>query len=180
MTQDELKEQRKQMLDQMELRLHEMWSSEKDRIFYYHSSDDRIVLSHALFWVMTQPQSLKGSIRKERYFLLLRQYQEEMLDAYLQETDDFPTMLHYCNIIYEMLPIILSGKHNLEKEKDVRKLAATAIVAAGFGGDMPEDLADELLDDMDYFYDKVKCLKIEQMLPKLMKMVEEEMEGMTR
>lgn len=180
MTQDELKEQRKQMLDQMELRLHEMWSSEKDSIFYYHSSNDRIVLSHALFWVMTQPQSLKGSIRKERYFLLLRQYQEEMLDAYLQETDDFPTMLHYCNIIYELLPIILSGKHNLEKEKDVRKLAATAIVAAGFGGDMPEDLADELLDDMDYSYDKVKCLKIEQMLPKLMKMVEEEMEGMTR
>ena len=37
----------------------------------------------------------------------------------------------------------------------------------------------ELLDDMDLDrYDKVKCSKIEQMLPKLMKMVEGEMRSM--
>ena len=36
-----------------------------------------------------------------------------------------------------------------------------------------------MLDNMDFErYDKVKCSKIEQMLPKLMKMVESEMEGM--
>lgn len=173
-------EVRKQMLGQMEQRLHESWSSEEDSLFYYHPSEDCIVLSHALFWVMTQPQSLKGSIRKEKYFLLLRQYQEEMLDAYLQDTEDFPTMLHYCNIIYETLPIILTGVHNLRTEKDARKLAATSIVAAGFGGDMDEELANELLDDMDFLYNKVKCRKIEQMLPQLMKMVEEEMRGMVR
>ena len=40
-------------------------------MFYYHSSEDRIVLSHALFWVMTQPQCLKGKIRKEKFFLFL-------------------------------------------------------------------------------------------------------------
>ena len=176
-TKDEVKEKRKQMLGQMEQKLHDTWASEEDRIFYYHSSEDRVVLSHALFWVMTQPQSLKGSIRKEKYLLLLRQYQEEMLDAYLQDTDDFPTMLHYCNIIYEYLPMLLASTHDLRTEKDARKLAATTIVAAGFGGDMPEDLTNELLDDMDFFYDKVKCRKIEGMLPKLMKMVEEEMKG---
>ena len=37
----------------------------------------------------------------------------------------------------------------------------------------------ELLDDMDFDrYGMVKCSKIEQMLPKLMKMVEGEREGM--
>ena len=37
----------------------------------------------------------------------------------------------------------------------------------------------ELLDDMDFDkYGKVKCPKIEGMLPKLMKTVESEMEGM--
>ena len=37
----------------------------------------------------------------------------------------------------------------------------------------------EMLDDMDLDrYDKVKCSKIEQMLPKLMKMVEGEMKSM--
>ena len=64
------------------------------------------------------------------------------------------------------------------EEKDARKLAAISVVAAGFGGDMDDELCNELLDDMDFFNNKVKCRKIEQMLPKLMKMVEGEMKGM--
>ena len=123
---EELMEVRMQMLAQMEQKLHESWLSEEDSLFYYHPSEDRIVLSHALFWVMTQPQnqSLKGKIGKEKlpavttfsprdslsklssplglpkeFFLLLRQYQEEMLDAYLQDSEDFPAKLHCCNII---------------------------------------------------------------------------------
>ncbi len=74
-----------------------------------------------------------------------------------------------------MLPTILGALH-LRTEKDARKLAAIALVAAGYAGDMDEELANELLDDMDYHFNKVKCRKIEQMLPKLMKMVEGEME----
>ena len=172
---EELMEVRKQMLAQIEQKLHESWSSEEDSLFYYHRSEDRIVLSHALFWVMSQ--SLKGKIRQEKCLLLLRQYQEEMLDAYLQDTEDFPTMLHYCNIIYEYLPMILNGSH-LRGEKGTSKLAAIAVVAAGYGGDMDEELANAILDDMDFDkYGKVKCPKIEQMLPKLMKMVEGEMES---
>lgn len=175
---EELKEIRKQNFAQMEQKLHESWSSEKDSLFYYHRSEDRIVLSHALFWVMSQPQCLKGKIRKEKFFLLLRQYQEEMLDAYLQDTEDFPTMLHYCNILYETLPMILNSSH-LRGEKGTSKLAAISVVAAGYGGDMNDELANALLDDMDFDrYGKVKCPKIEGMLPKLMKMVESEMEGM--
>ena len=93
MSREELMEVRKQMIGQMEQKLHESWSSEEDSLFYYHRSEDRIVLSHALFWVMTQPQCLKGKIRKERLFLLLRQYDEEMLDAFLTEDDYFPELL---------------------------------------------------------------------------------------
>jgi hypothetical protein len=173
---EELMEMRKQAFAQMEQKLHESWSSEEDSLFYYHRSEDRIVLSHALLWVMSQ--NLKGKIRQEKYLLLLRQYQEEMLDAYLQDTEDFPAMLHYCNIIYEYLPMIPTATHDLRTEKDARKLAATTIVAAGFGGDIDEELANALLDDMDFHYNKVKCRKIEQMLPKLMKMVEGEMRSM--
>ena len=87
--------------------------------------------------------------RVEKYLLLLRQYQEEMLDAYLQDTEDFPVMLHYCNIIYEYLPMILNSSH-LRGEKGASKLAAIAVVAAGYGGDMDEELANALLDDMEY------------------------------
>ena len=162
---------------QMEQKLQETYPKEEDRMFYYHSSEDRIVLSHAMFWTMTQLQFFKSKMRKEKFFLLLRQYEEEMLDAFLQEDDYFPELLHYCNILYEMLPIILGASH-LRANKDARKLAAISVVAAGFGGDMDEELANELLDDMDFHFNKVKCRKIEGMLPKLMKMVEGEMKSM--
>ena len=174
MNKEELREKHKHMLAQMEQRLQEIHPKEEDRMFYYHSSKDRIVLSHALFWVMTQPQCLKGKIRKERFFLLLRQYEEEMLDAFLTEDDYFPELLRYCNILFETLPTILMSTA-LRTDKDARKLAAIAVVAAGYGGDMDEELCNELLDDMDFHYNKVKCRKIEGMLPKLMKMVEGEM-----
>ena len=179
MNKEELRETRKQMFAQMEQRLQEMHPKEEDRMFYYHSSEERIVLSHALFWTMTLPQFFKSRLRKEKFFLLLRQYQEEMLDAFLQDDDYFSDLLHYCNILYEMLPTILMSSYYRE-EKDARKLAAISVVAAGFGGDMPEELATILLDDIDYHYNKVKCRQIEGMLPKLMKMVESEMERMKR
>lgn len=177
---NELSEVRKQMFAQMEQKLHESWSSEEDSLFYYHRSEDRIVLSHALFWTMTLPQFFKSKLRKEKFFLLLRQYQEEMLDAFLTEDDYFSGLLRYCNILFETLSTILMSME-LRADKDARKLAAIAVVAAGYGGDMDEELCNELLDDMDFDrYGKVKCPKIEGMLPKLMKMVEGEMRSMRR
>ena len=41
-----------------------------------------------------------------------------------------------------MLPIILGASH-LRAGKDARKLAAIALVAAGYAGDMDEELANE-------------------------------------
>ena len=173
----DLREIRKQKFAEMEERLKELHPKEEDSMFYYHSSEDRIVLSHAMFWTMTQLQFLKGKIRKQKFFLLIRQYQEEMLDAFLQDDDYFSDLLHYCNLMYDMLPTILMSSY-LRTDKDSRKLAAIAVVAAGYAGDMNEELANELLDDIDYHFNKVKCRKIELMMPRLMKMVESEMEGM--
>jgi hypothetical protein len=179
MYKNELREIRKQKFALMEQQLKEIHPKEENRLFYHHSSEDRIVLSHALFWTMTLPQNFKSRLRKEKFFLLLRKYEEEMLDAFLQDDDYFPELLHYCTLMYEIMPTILMSSP-LRSEKDARKLAAIALVAAGYAGDMPEDLANALLDDIDYFNDKVKCRKIEQMMPQLMKMVESEMERMRR
>lgn len=173
MNKEELRETRKQMFAQMEQKLQEMNPTEEDRMFYYHSSEDRIVLSHALFWVLSS--TLKGKIRQEKCLLLLRKYEEEMLDAYLTDDEQFSDLLRYCNILFEYMPIVIIATHDLNKDKDARKLAAIAVVAGGYGGDMPETLANELLDDMDFYRGKVKCQKIEQMMPELMEMVEKEM-----
>jgi len=176
MISEELKKKRKEMFDDMEEKLLKGQKPE-DALFYYHSSEDRIVISHALFWVMTR--SFGGKIAKEKYLLLLRQYEEEMLDAYLTEDPYFSDLLRYCNILYGTLPIILRNLYDLSTNKAACKLSATAIVASGYGGDMPEELCYELLDDMDFHFNKVKCRKIELMLPQLNKMVEEELRSFT-
>ena len=156
----ELRDIRKEMFAEMEQRLNVNRKPE-DSFFYYHSCEDRIVLSHALFWVMTQ--NIRGHIAKEK-----------MLSAYLTESDEFNELLHYCNVMYETLPIILKGVYDLCIDKDARRLAAIAIVAGGYGGDMPEEQCYDLLDDIDFYYNKVKCRKIERMLPALSKMVIEQ------
>ena len=66
MDKNELREIRKQKFAQMEQQLKEIHPKEEDSIFYYHSSEDRIVLSHALFWTMTLPQFFKQSQHTEQ------------------------------------------------------------------------------------------------------------------
>ena len=73
-TRIKLRETRRQMMADLEKSMLKGKSPE-DSIFYYHSSEDRIVLSHALFRVMTK--SLKGKVAKGKNLLLIRQYQEE-------------------------------------------------------------------------------------------------------
>ena len=98
-----------------------------------------------------------------------------MLEAYLIESEYFDELLHYCNIIYETLPYILHGAYDLTTDKNARKLAAITITAAGYGGDMSDEQAYELLDDIDFHFNKVKCNKIERLTPILNQLVVEEM-----
>lgn len=173
------KEDRKPFRKEMISKLEEQWSLDhtpEDDLFFYHSSDDRIVLSHALFWVMTQ--NIKGKIGKEKLLLLLRQYQEEMLEAYLTESEDFKDLLHYCNVLFNGIPVLIQAIHISRTDPSFRRLTAIAIVAGGYGGDMPEDQAYDLLDDIDFYYNKVKCRKIERLLPALSKLVIEEQKSL--
>lgn len=171
MDKKEILEDRKQAFNKLEKQLQENVPAE-DRFFYYHSSEDRIVLSHALFWIMSRPMEKK--LPSIEGFLLLRKYEEEMLVAYLTLSDEFPELLRYCNLTMEVLPHVLQAASTPATSKVIRKLTAIAIVATGYGGDMPDELANELLDDLDFFYNKVRSPLIERMLPYLNKMVEEE------
>ena len=63
---------------------------------------------------------------------------------------------------------IEKAKHNLK--------GASIVVAGGYGGDMPESQFEELLEDMDFYHNRVQCRKIEQLLPTLNKLVEQELQ----
>ena len=70
--------------------------------------------------------------------------------------------------------MLLRSTYDFHIHLDAHKLAAITIVAGGYGGDMPEDQAYDLLDDIDFYYNKVKCRKIEKLLPVLNKLVIED------
>lgn len=146
----------------------------EDSIFNYHPTQDHIILSHTLFWVMSKP--LANLLPHNQCFLLLRQYQEEMLEAYLTEDGSFDELLDFCNTIYDCFPSVINTYKQMSgKDRLHHKLAAIAIIASGVGGDMDTDTAYDLLDDIDFNrYGKVHCPAIEHMLPRLNKMVENE------
>lgn len=111
MTQDERNEIQKQMFAEMEQKLRDANPKKEDRMFYYYSSEERIVLSHALFWVLSQ--TLKGKIRQGKCLLLLRQYEGEVLDAFLIDDEQSPDLLRYCNILFEYMPIVINATHDI-------------------------------------------------------------------
>lgn len=75
-------------------------------------------------------------------------------------------------LMYELKVSLQLG---LLTPSQANRLSSTLVVAAGYGGDIPDEKAWELLDDMDFEQNKVCCRKMEQMLPQLRKWVEEEM-----
>ncbi len=127
------KEERNSFRKEMLGKLEEQWAksnSPEDDLFYYLPSEDKIVLSHALFWVMTQ--NIKGKVGKEKYLLLLRQYQEEMLEAYLSESEDFKDLLHYCNIMYGDLHIVMAVKELREIRKKMFEQMEQLLILFGY------------------------------------------------
>ena len=124
------KEERNTFRKEIIGKLEEQWAKNnrpEDDLFYYHPSEDKIVLSHALFWVMTQ--NIKGKVGKEKYLLLLRQYQEEMLEAWLTESSDFKdlSLLSHTHPTspYETIPTIHNQEYSTCACRDSRQLAAS-------------------------------------------------------
>lgn len=176
MTREEMMSRRKLILDKLENLLLGGHKPE-ERSFFYHPNEDRIVLSHALFWVLSKP--FAKVLQDYNALLFLRQCEDEMLSAYLTKSDEYPELLHNCNICFDCLLVMLASDiHDRKNEEVAKKLFVTAAVASGYGGDMADELANELLDDMEFSYNKVCCCKIEGILPQLNKMIENELHEM--
>ena len=57
--------------------------------------------------------------------------------------------------MYETLLTVTVGVYDLHTNKEVRKLAGITMIAAGYASDMSEDLLNDLLDDIDFHFNKV-------------------------
>ena len=136
-------------------------------MFALHPDEEHIIVSHALFLMMSKP--LAGKLPGLKGLFLLRKFEEEMLTAYLTESDEYPELLCYCNLLYDMLPYELAAAaRNAAIASNVRKLQAIGMVAAGYGGIMEDDTVDDILDDMDFDRNNKVCSHvIELMMPQL-------------
>lgn len=172
MGKDIQKEMRKQMFDQIEADLQKSCKPE-ERMFALHPDEDHIIVSHALFLMMSKP--LAGKLPSLKGLFLLRKL-EEMLAAYLTESDEYPELLRYCNLLYDMLPYELAAAaRNAAIASKVRKMQVIGMVAAGYGGDMEDDTVDDILDDMDFDRNNKVCSHvIELMMPQLNELVKRE------
>ena len=170
---ESIKDMRKQMFDQMEADLQKTCKPE-ERMFALHPDEEHIIVSHALFLMMSKPLTTKLASLKG--FYLLRKFEEEMLTAYLTESDEFPELQRYCNLLYDMFPYELAAAaRNAAIASKVRKLQVIGMVAAGYGGDMEDDTVNDILDNMDFDRNNKVCSHvIELMMPQLNKFVERE------
>ncbi len=143
-------------------------------MFALHPDEEHIIVSHALFLMMSKP--LAGKLPGLKGLFLLRKFEEEMLTAYLTELDEYPELLCYCNLLYDMLPYELAAAaRNAAIASNVRKLQAIGMVAAGYGGIMEDDTVDDILDDMDFDRNNKVCSHvIELMMPQLNELVKRE------
>ena len=164
---------RKEMFDRMEAELQKTCKPE-ERMFALHTDEDHIIVSHALFLIMSKLLATKLPSLKGLY--LLRKLEEEMLTAYLTESDGFPELLCYCNLLYDMFPYELAAAaRNVVIASKIRKLQAIGMVAAGYGGIMEDDTVDDILDDMDFDRNNKVCSHvIELMMPQLNELVKRE------
>ena len=62
------------------------------------------------------------------------------LGQVLQRSNAQSQILHFCNIMYETLLTVTVGVYDLHTNKEARKLAGITMVAAGYDGDMPENV----------------------------------------
>ena len=122
----------------------------EDGIFYLHPDEEHLIVSHALCRLMTRTSVKQYSRLKS--LQLLRQYEEEMQEAWLTESPDIPDLLRYCNLMLEglMYELKTSVEYSFLTPSQAHRLGSTLVVAAGYGGDMPDEEAWELLDDMDF------------------------------
>ena len=100
------KEIRKEMFNQMEADLQKTCKPE-DRMFALHPDEEHVIVSHALFLMMSKP--LASKLTSLKGLFMLRKLEEEMLAAYLTESDEFPELLRYCNLLYEVFPYELAA-----------------------------------------------------------------------
>jgi hypothetical protein len=140
--------------------------SPDDSIFYYHPDLERILLGLSIFALSSRP--LLRNLDKAEALGILNIYIPGLITAWIEEDEaTFEQLLPMVMTVvegYTQAAIDAEKKYPASK-KAVRMMAYLLANASGAGGDMNNDLADELLDDLTtdgkkIYSDKIKAFGI--------------------
>lgn len=133
-----------------------------DSMFYYHPSLERIILGLTMYEIASRP--LLNKLRKSKSLSLYNIYINEMVTAWIDESDGFDYPFKALMILSETFNSLCKAfiiRH--ENLNVIRELQYSFCFWCGTAGDISEAKADELLDDIStdgksIFSDKISLL----------------------
>lgn len=120
-----------------------------DSLFYYHPSLERILLGFAIFVIASRP--LFQKLGKAEALKLLQIYATGLVTAWIDEDDEsFETMFKATMPVAEAYVIVGQSfaKEYPSKAKTIRAIQNVYGVSVSIAGDMSDEKADDLLDDL--------------------------------
>ena len=119
-----------------------------DSIFYYHPSLERIILGLAMYAIASRPYISK--LGKAESLSLYNLYINEMVTDWIDETDGFEYLFTTLMTLSDAFPYVTQefASQHPGLRKVIRNLQYTFSYWTAVAGDMSEERADELLDDI--------------------------------
>ena len=157
--------------------IYEKWrdglKSPDDSLFYYHPGLERILLGLAIFTISSK--QIFDKLGKQEPLSVLNIYVNKLVTAWIEEDDEaFETMFRLTMPVAEafMICVFATKKQHPSKAKNLMKLAHLFSYAVALGGDMNQESADELLDDLTTDGKRISSLKIKEFGNKLLKLIQ--------
>lgn len=142
-----------------------------DSMFYYHPSLERIILGLAMYAIASR--SYMNKLGKAESLSLLNNYINEMVTVWIDETDGFEYLFTTLMTLSDAFPIITQGfaSQHPGLRKVIRNLQYTFCYWTSVAGDMNEEKADELLDDISTDGKRIDSEKIAQLVKRIQPIV---------
>lgn len=120
----------------------------EDSIFYYHSSMEKVLVSCAVFTMLTQ--GLEKELDDLKAIHLFRQYTRELIEGWQAGNGDFDFLFRSIGLTAECLPLMFVEGMNSRpgKKPALKKLMAAFSIGLGYCGEMSQSKAEGLLADI--------------------------------
>ena len=142
-----------------------------DSIFYYHPSLERIILGLTMYAIASRPYMYQ--LGKAEALTIYNSYINEMVTEWIDETDGFEYLFTTLMTLSDAFPYASQGfaSQHPELRKVICNLQYTFCYWTSVAGDMSQEKADELLDDISTDGKRIDSEKIAQLVKRIQPIV---------